>query len=186
MTQGQCYPHHKDIRGAASLKGWSGGCEILFFRYHPRQDNASGGSCFHQIRAILSGCGRTLARPRGSMIQPPPWQTMLASHPCCSMNRRSASAPRSACRSLARCPLGRRHHRPGCQRRCKIRPRGGVKSGQAAVTGTMARALTIVLARAMAHWPLGPNDAMFFRAFVAASGQCCWRGDNSRRSFRGC
>ncbi|WP_207472348.1 hypothetical protein, partial [Paracoccus fontiphilus] len=29
-----------------------------------------------------------------------------------------------------------------CQRRCKIRPRGGVKSGQAAVTGTMARALT--------------------------------------------
>lgn len=31
---------------------------------------------------------------------------------------------------------------PGCQRRCNIRPRGGVKSGHAAVTGAMARALT--------------------------------------------
>ena len=29
-----------------------------------------------------------------------------------------------------------------CQRRCNIRPRGGVKSGHAAVTGAMARALT--------------------------------------------
>ena len=35
--------------------------------------------------------------------------------------------------------LCRKH---GCQRRCNIRPRGGVKSGHAAVTGAMARALT--------------------------------------------
>lgn len=31
---------------------------------------------------------------------------------------------------------------PGCQRRRKIRPRGGVKPGQVAVAGAMARALT--------------------------------------------
>ena len=36
---------------------------------------------------------------------------------------------------------GRRLNSP-CQRRCNIRPRGGVKSGHAAVTGAMARALT--------------------------------------------
>lgn len=74
-----------------------------------------------------------------------------------------------------------------CQRRCKTRPLGGVKPGQVAVTGAMARALTIELARAMAHWPLGAKSRRSdLRTFVAAFGQCCWRGDNSRRSFRGC
>ncbi len=74
-----------------------------------------------------------------------------------------------------------------CQRRCKTRPRGGVKSGQVTMAGAMARALTIELARAMAHWPLGAKSRRSnLRTFVAAFGRCCWRGDNSRRSFRVC
>jgi hypothetical protein len=33
---------------------------------------------------------------------------------------------------------------------------------------------------------LGQNERSDLRTFVAAFGQCCWRGDSSRRSSRGC
>lgn len=94
--QGQCYPHHKDILGAVSPQGRNGGCEILVSGITHGGTTPAAGPCFHQNRASCSGCGRIEARPRGSMIQPSPSRWMLASHPCCSMNTRSASAPRSA------------------------------------------------------------------------------------------
>ena len=111
--QGQCYPHHKD-RGCSLLHRSDRRLRKNSLQVSlPAAQRQQQGRLFHQIRAILSGCGRIPARPLGSMSQPSPSRNMLASQPCCSMNRRSASAPRSACRSLARCPLGRRHQRPG-------------------------------------------------------------------------
>ncbi|HEX7074220.1 MAG TPA: hypothetical protein VF226_09285 [Hyphomicrobiaceae bacterium] len=71
---------------------------------------------------------------------------------------------------------------------------GGAKSGHAAAQNQArwqwpapwrAR-LPIAGACHGALASLGQNERSDLRTFVAAFGQCCWRGDSSRRSSRGC